>query len=101
MYIAMKYIQPMSRQTLWPWKGNVLLKKKKIPSQVLSSLPFKKTLLLSQQQNQLSSAILTASYCISILKNFTSTWILSNVTPLSQSKKKFKKQNTQLHFCLI
>lgn len=60
MYIATKYIQLMSRRTLWPWKGNIVLLKK-IPSQVLSSLPLK-TLLLSQQQNQLSSAILTASY---------------------------------------
>ena len=29
MYIAMKYIQPMSRRTLWPWQGNAVLLKKK------------------------------------------------------------------------
>lgn len=28
MYIAMKYIQPMSQRTLWPWKGKVVLLKK-------------------------------------------------------------------------
>lgn len=27
MYIAMKYIQPMSPPTLWPWKGNAVLLK--------------------------------------------------------------------------
>ena len=60
MYIAMKYIQPMSRRTLWPWKGKRVVKKKKIPSQVLSSLPLKT--LCSFLSSELSSAILTVSY---------------------------------------
>lgn len=55
MYIAMKYIQPMSQATLWPWEGNAVLDK--IPPQVLSSLPFKKQNTAPFLSSKLSSVV--------------------------------------------
>ena len=84
----MKYIQPMSRKTLWPWKGIVLLKKKRKKDTIASAIQFalKNTLLLSQQQNQLSSAILTASYFHPQKIHLAVEDAFSNVTLLSHKK---------------
>jgi len=38
MYIAMKYIQPMSQQTPSPWKGNASLEKDTITSAIQFAL---------------------------------------------------------------
>ena len=80
----------MSRKTLWPWKGIVLLKKKKKKDTITSAIQFalKNTLLLSQQQNQLSSAILTASYFHPQKNSHHRGDAFSNVTLLSHKKHK-------------
>ena len=67
---------------------NRVVKKKRKKDTIASAIQFalKNTLLLSQQQNQLSSAILTASYFHPQKIHLAVEDAFSNVTLLSQKK---------------